>query len=261
MSTNLVRQLTPEEREVERKRAELAALESGLAERELELATLQAELKVFEQRYLAIVGVRYAGLDEIEAQIAQILARRTPADVEAQEHAEQARSQAKDSAGATGAAREEPTPTRFIAGESLRSLYRQVAKAVHPDLAGDPAERARREKLMAQTNLAYEHGDEAALRAILQNWQLSPESVKGDGIGAELIRLIRKITAVEDRLTSIDVEIDELKASDLHGLKMKVEEAEKQGRDLLMEMASQVDTQIAEARERLKQVSIEQAVP
>jgi hypothetical protein len=46
---------------------------------------------------------------------------------------------------------------------------------------------------MAEANRAYEEGDEERLRVILQEWEGSPESVKGDGPGAELVRVIRKI--------------------------------------------------------------------
>ena len=70
-------------------------------------------------------------------------------------------------------------------------------------------------------------------------------------MGAELIRMIRKIAQVEERLRVIEAEIAELKVSDLYQLKTKVEEAESGGRDLLTDMASQIKRQIADARKRL----------
>ena len=74
MSVGLTKWQTPEEQELSRKLAELATLEATLAQRELDLATLQAELHAFERRYLRTAGARYAELDEIEAQIAEALA-------------------------------------------------------------------------------------------------------------------------------------------------------------------------------------------
>jgi hypothetical protein len=41
----------------------------------LELTTFQGELRAFEARYLHIIGVRYAEIDELEAQIAESQAR------------------------------------------------------------------------------------------------------------------------------------------------------------------------------------------
>ncbi|MCE2541091.1 MAG: hypothetical protein J4G16_12120 [Acidobacteria bacterium] len=65
--TNLpVRVWSPEERELERKRSELTALEAELIEQELRLSTLEAELAAFQTQYLRVVGVRYAELDDLE---------------------------------------------------------------------------------------------------------------------------------------------------------------------------------------------------
>jgi len=98
------KQPTPEDSELAKKRAELGPLAAILAQRELELATLQVELREFEARYLRIVGVRYTKLDEIEAQIAETIAKLNPVDKDARKQAEQARSQAKESAQATESA-------------------------------------------------------------------------------------------------------------------------------------------------------------
>jgi hypothetical protein len=89
------------------------------------------------------------------------------------------------------------------------------------------------------------------LEAILRDWESSPESVKGEGLGAELVRVIRKIAQVEDRLKAIDADIARLEESDLYKLKNRVDQAEKKGRDLLAEMAARVDQQVVEARGRL----------
>lgn len=238
-----------------RKRAELSPLAAILAQRELELATLQVELREFEARYLRIVGVRYTKLDEIEAQIAETMAELNPKDKDARKQAEQARTQAEESAQATESAAGEAEPTRkFAPSETLKKLYRELARLVHPDTVLDAVEKARRHSLMARVNKAYEEGDEEALRAILNEWESSPESVKGEGVGAELIRVIRKIALAEHRLKTIEKEIHSLETSDLYELRSKNEEAEGEGRDLLEEMESQVKNQIDEAKDRLERI-------
>ena len=68
----IVRKLTPEQEELDRKRQELTAVRAALAERELELADLRAQLKSFEGRYLRQVGVLYAELDNWEAKVADL---------------------------------------------------------------------------------------------------------------------------------------------------------------------------------------------
>lgn len=108
---------------------------------------------------------------------------------------------------------------------------------------------------MAEANRAYEEGDEERLEAILREWESSPESVKGEGVGIDLVRIIRKISQVEERFHTIEIEIAQLKESDLYKLKLKVEEDEKQGRDLLAEMAKQLDKQISDASKRLTKIN------
>ena len=254
MKTEIIRSQTPEEKELSRKLSELAKLQAELAQRELDLITLQAELHVFEGKYLRTVGVRLAKLDEINAQIAEAEARLKPKDKKIQEQAARSRAQAHKSAEAAGLAQEVGVE-KFKPSESLKKLYREVAKVIHPDLALDDEDRLLREKLMADANRAYEEGDEAKLRAILAEWESSPESVKGEGTAAELVRVIRKIAQVEQRLHAIEIEITQLKESDLYELKTKVERAEDKGRNLLDEMASQADEQIVLANKRLAAIT------
>jgi serine/threonine protein kinase len=243
---------TPEDRELAKKRAELAPLEAILGQRELELATLQAELRDFEGRYLRIVGVRYTELDEIEAQIAEATAKLNPNDDEARTKAEQARSQAEESAQATDSVSKDEPSKKFTPSDTVKKLYREIAKLVHPDKALDEAEKQRHHKWFLRAQKAFEEGDEKELREILNEWESSPESVKGEGVAAELIRLIRKIALVEQRIKTIETEIHSLQESDLWKLRSKAEEAENEGRNLLEEMASQVKDKIDEAKGRLE---------
>jgi DnaJ-domain-containing protein 1 len=259
MTTGISRRRAPEEVEIEKKRTELDALESELSQRELELATLQAELHAFERRYLRIVGVRYAELDEIESQIAELLARQQPQDDRAKEQAAKARTRADESARAAGVAKNQEADADFKPSADLKKLYREVAKRIHPDLTTDEKERARRHEIMAEANRAYENGDETKLRSILDEWESSPDTVKGEGVGAELVRLIRKVHQVERRLDEIGEQLTQLKTSEISQLKAKVEEVAKDGRDLLREMAVNLDSEVVNTKKRLAAIGAEVA--
>jgi hypothetical protein len=213
--------LNPEEQELARKRAEQSAIETELAERELRSANLRAELGAFEQQYLHFVGARYAELDELRAGIAEIT---------------------------------EISPRAFEASPEMKRLYRDVAKRIHPDLTADRQDRAKRQILMAEANKAYELGDEARLARILTEYEWSPEQVRGEGAGAELVRVIRGISQARGRLAEIEAELQELLRSDLYQLKTRVDEAQQGGRDVLKEMIDKVDDQIAQAKRRLDAV-------
>jgi hypothetical protein len=250
-----MRVLTPEDRELEKKRADLRALEVKLQERELEFATLRGELAAFERRYLDVVGRRYAELDELDAAIAEVAARQRPWDTSAQRAAGAARARASESADALGIPGPATGQDEFKPSDALRTLYRQATKAMHPDLTGDEEERARRGRFMARVNSSYGAGDEHALRAILEEWQSAPEAVKGEGAGAELVRTIRKIAQVERRLDAIHVEIGRLEESELSRLMAQIDQSERGGRDLLREMAQRLDLRLSESKARLAVLS------
>lgn len=249
--------LRPEDEELSLKRRELHELENQLVDRELQLASLKGELAAFEQLYLNIVGVKYAELDELEAEIAELRAQRQPSNVTARNVARESRSRAQESQESTSRLATS-IPVRFSPSPSLKSLYREVARKIHPDLATDETDRANRQRLMAEANKAYEEGNEARLRAILQEYETRPELVPGEGTAAELIRVIRKIAQVRRRITEIEDETSKVTHSDLFALKIKVDENKKQGRDVLDEMASAVNVHISEARAILRNLSQEQ---
>ena len=258
MSGDLGFRPKPEEEELKLKKQELQGLESKLIELELQLVGVRGELSAFERLYLKTVGVLYAELDEIEARIAELGASRNPSNVEAQETARRARRKATESHSAVGGVALH-VAKRFSPSAELKSLYREVARRIHPDLATDERDRARRQRFMAQANRAYEEGDEASLKAILEEYESSPDTVVGDGVGAELVRAIRKIAQVKRRLSEIDEELKRFMQSELMDLKNRVEEGAKQGREILTEMAKAVELRIDKARSDLNRLSKERA--
>jgi hypothetical protein len=241
----------PEERELEAKRAALAVLQTQLVQRELEMATLLARVRTFEQRYLRTVGTRYAELDRIHAETADVRAKLESHDIRSAQYAQEAWQRAEQSRKATEHGHDLPDPRPFEPNESLKKIYRETAKRVHPDLATDGDERALRTRVMAEVNQAYEGGDEARLRAILEEWEARPEAVPGETVGAELVRTIRRLAQVQSRLATIDRELEGVLAGELHRVMVAAEELSVEGRDLLGEMALQLDQQIAEAHQRL----------
>jgi len=241
MSRQIARHLKPEEEEVLRKREELAAIRATLAERELELIDLRSQLAAFEGRYLRQVGTLYAELDEWKARISELRAQRDPssaANAWAREAREQARQAYEDAHGKASETRE------FTPSPELRSLFREVAKLIHPDFCRDAGDLERRTRFMAEANRAYEAGDAEALQRILREYQDGADAVRGEGIGAELIRIIRQISQAKERLAAIELELASLRQSEIALLKQEAEEREQEGRDLLAELAAAVREQI-----------------
>ena len=245
MNSQIARRTSPEEEELARKREELALLQATLAERELFLTNLRAELSAFEGQYLRQVGTLYAELDEWNAKIAERLADED-GTVESRSAAAQARTQAEESDSAVHG--DAAKVQEFLPSAELKALYREVAKRVHPDLATDETDRHGRDHLMAEANAAYERGDADALRRILDEYESSPESVRGAGIAADLVRAIRQIRQVRNRLSRIELEIASLSDSDTAKLRAKADAARAEGRELLAEMAEDMRWRIDVAR-------------
>jgi hypothetical protein len=251
MTTKQTRAPKPEERELARKLQEQERLEAELAECELRLATLRGELRTIEARYLQLVGAPYAELDELRAQVAERLAAEEPGNERLQRAAREARARADQSRTAVSA--NEPREHKaFSPSPELKRMYREAAKRIHPDLTADPGDRARRQELMAEVNRAYQEDDQAGIAKILEVYESSPEAVHGEGPGAELVRVIRKLSLMNHRLAEIETELETLLNSDLYLLKVQADDAQEQGRDLLDEMAGKVRQRIADSKSRME---------
>ena len=248
----LMNLLSPEEIELNKKLQVLRRLENRLAEREESLVGFREELKIFEARYSQEVARLYAELDKIEAGIAEEEARLAPDDAEIQRRAEEARERAAESAAA--AADEENWQAcshKFYPSPEMKRAYYKLAKLIHPDLAVEREEQERRHQLMAKLNDAYAAGDAKLMDALVEEHRDSPELVKGDSIGDQLIRAIRQIYQVKRRLLTLKTESVQLQESENNQLRLKVEAEMQAGRNLLSQMAERTKTQIKRAERKL----------
>jgi hypothetical protein len=254
MDTNIVRSQSPEEKELDKKRLELSKLEDTLAERELELTTLQNRLQVFEHRYLLSVGVLYAELDALESEIAELELSLHPQDQRLEQRFEKLRVDARESAREANRGEKAQAHADFQPSENLKKLYREAAKRIHPDLARDNDDAARRHKVMAEVNCAYETSDESRLQTLLDDWDSRPDAEEVDDIGIRLIRLIRRIAQLEDHIHKTEKRIAEVQRSSMLALLEKEVALKAECRNMMSEMASNINAQIATRRQVLAEM-------
>lgn len=255
--------------EAARLRIEFELLGQELAELELELATAQAEIGAFTERYHRIVGKRMARLDALQAEVALLRAEAEPRDSARFRAAQEAAAQAirssressrhgsgeKRAAGSAGTT-ETTAETGFRPSMDVKKLYRQIAQKIHPDRASDEADRAWRTELMSEANRAYRGGDRAVLQEILASWQ---ESTRGETTAdrsgntprEQRGALARQVMRLRRRVAEIEAELNQIYGSRLYELFAAAKIARRQGRDLLQEMADKLDTQIADIRAAL----------
>jgi hypothetical protein len=243
----------PGAEELVRRKAQLQVLSKQLLDRERGLAAFRNELHAFETSYRKALGSRYARLDELAERLDETAAgdeepgRPGPDDGPAGRYPGQGVPGGQNWAWGEREPDREPERRPPI-GDDAKRLFRQLARLIHPDLAGDHKERERRTNLMVAANDAYEQGDVAALERMLGDWHASPEAVTGSGAAAELERTLRRIAQVEQHIKRTDEELAELEASAMGWLRRRVEKAAGEGWDLLAHMVRELDRQISEAQ-------------
>jgi hypothetical protein len=174
-------------------------LEGLLGVRRGEVALARADFDAFRIRYRQEVGLLHEELDRLDLALAE---------AELGILNERLATAAEPNPGAPAAERiEAPRYT----SDAIRRLFRDVAKAIHPDLAQDDDARNQRHSLMIEANRAYAVGDEEQLRAILEAWERSPEAVKGSDREAVRLRLVRRIAQIDEQLELLAADLAELK--------------------------------------------------
>ena len=217
-----------------------ARLETLLGQRTAELDGVRSELEAFRIRYRQEVGLLHDQLDALELAIAE---------AELGELSKKLEDAAASTSQPPPDIRPEPAP-RFTS-DAVRKLFRDVAKTIHPDLARDEVARDRRHRLMIEANRAYARGDEDQLRWILQAWERSPEAVQGSDAEAMRLRLVRRISQIEEQLETLASDLAALTDTPLWELKTMVDEAAVRGKDIVRDMVQRLKRDIMAATNRL----------
>ena len=240
--SSLVRADKPHGHDLEGLRSRLAELEAVHEQRSAALAEAQADAAAFKIRYRQEVGLLHDELDRLEHAIAEAELAEVTGRV--------------DAAAARGAeptsARPKPQPAsqpRYTS-DAIRKLFRDVAKTIHPDLAGDEVNRDRRHALMVEANRAYAMGDEEQLRSILEAWERSPEAVQGADAKAMRLRLVRRIQQIDEQLEIVERDHVALLESPMWQLKTMIAEEAARGKDLVEDMVRRLKRDILVATNR-----------
>jgi hypothetical protein len=236
----LVRPDRPEE-DLEQLRARVAELETVLDGRAAEADRLTRELDVFAALYRQKVGTLHEQLEQLELDIAE---------AELGELSKRLAGTETSRTGTPSAAPPVNAAPRFTS-DAVRKLFREVAKAIHPDLADDEHTRDRRHALMIEANRAYALRDAEQLGRILEIWERSPEAVQGSDPTAIRLRLERRLAQIEEQLATHSRDLDALRASPIYELKTMADEAATRGRDLVGEMVTRLKRDVMAATNRL----------
>ena len=126
--------------------------------------------------------------------------------------------------------------------EELKKLFHKLAHKFHPDLTGGD------DTMMKKINKAYADGDLESLRAIDQGEDIGSVDIK------TIEELKNKLAKLEKSIKKVLYEQEQLKHSEWAILKESIENAKKQKRDILSELAEKVVEDIAKKENQLEEL-------
>ncbi len=243
-------------------RQQIEAAEAELIEREAELVDLRAETYAFRLEYDTRLGRQVIELDKIEAELKHCQQRideyrewgpnGPPYTLDGTPYAS-----VEEQYRRTWQQPETPPPppppvkpVNAATDAQIKKLYRQLCRRFHPDLAQDAAERAWRTEIMTAVNAAYAARSLAELQALAEKPDRSP-SAEPDTDEQRLTALRDRLQQVERRLQEVEHEIHDLMNSPEIDLRLDIKLARRQGRDLLAEMATNVEKELERKRVEL----------
>lgn len=128
-----------------------------------------------------------------------------------QQQADEARKAAKRAARKAlkkPAVQEQAEVQQADARSALRTVFRQLASALHPDREPDEQLRVRKTTLMSEVNAAYEKNDLSTLLRLQMQVTLTGESVSSrladDKLAAMSLLLKEQVTVLEDDLAQLE---------------------------------------------------------
>jgi len=246
---------TPSEK-VKRLRLQLEKVHQALIDAEAELADQKADIEAFEFEFAAHVGQLLDQLASVEAQVNHYLARIQQMRDETQfgagyESVDRQFERTWRTPPENDAAPPKPRPPATPNEAQIKKVYRRLARAFHPDMAQNDADRAYRTRMMAAINDAYAARSMAELMAIerelagRQAAQVTsdPRDALSD---ADMISALQnEIKRCRRRLQEIDLEMKNLHNRPMVDLALEVKLAQKDGRNLLQEMSAELERKIA----------------
>ena len=244
-------------------RAELEKRRDFVARLEQERADVQNEVDAFRLEYNRRVGDLQADLDVLDLHVAEYKLRNElvrlrgnsldahKLEAEVEWRLRDRREQFAGYRESVRQAQRAPLPNAIDAasGSELRSVYRDLAKRIHPDLTTDPADRVERDRLMADINAAYARSDLPSLKAISARLAGAAGAVRCSE-DAEWLRA--EIARLDLLIIDIRSSIAEMNRSDWLAMKLDSVLARSRGLDWFASARRTLEARIPERRAELE---------
>lgn len=232
MTQAIVRTQSPEEHEYARYLGEIEVRKRRVAELQLELEQLNETLGRFNAEYHTRVGTLFVELDKFDLSIAEyefrITRLTTTSGVEPSQLEEDTRAQFASKRAEIHHDDEEtrryqrtfrkdrqPPQLDAVSEATLKSVYRELVRRFHPDLARTGLERQQREAVMKRINGAFHERDLGTLQSLLSETAIEDAAFESRSIGEKLVWAIRELSRLDAVVVSMTADIEALNTSDL----------------------------------------------
>lgn len=255
------RALTSSDPEVERWRAEVAAKQVRAAELEADLMESRESLAAFQREYESRLGPYLKRVADLQEQLRA--ARREAVKrlwessrfsgkfVDVEEQFRRAWTQTD-----SGEPPPPPPPTSANVEAEIKTLYRELAKRYHPDLAATEEERQWRTPRMADVNAAYAARDLTSLQRLAAGKDdATAPQIRIDSREALIASLRRESERLDELIERLEREFDELTYSPALQMQLDVTMGKRAGRDLMAQTVADLQTEIRKLERELKEVS------
>lgn len=139
-----------------------------------------------------------------------------------------------------------PKPPSADRQETIKKLYRQLARRFHPDLALNEADREYRTDLMMRINAAYAAADLEGLQQLASEPdspyyldETQPEQQQAEALARELAHCQRRLQEIAEEFARLEKHRSTL-------LLRRVQQAAARGRDLIAEMMKELQQKITQ---------------
>lgn len=249
-----------EEKEVEKLLQTIEEKRKQVEDLTVTVEQLKEEVDLFQHKYNSHVGRFYLELDQLdlEAQEYRLRLQLQQENVSAEEIEKRVEACFKENRARFNTVDNDKNSKKKKKKNQLpdkeakyfQNLYRKLAKRFHPDKAEHPDEQDRHEQLMPLINRAYEDQDLLILERLnIGETDITEQTEQTHKEKREqLHKDLRNLNRIMSELRS---EINRVKAGRTYQLKQQVENAEKNGNDLLSTLAADLKRKVKSSKKQL----------